>query len=95
MSEQLIFEVRDSSGVVHWSISRDGENFRTIGAGHFMCVGMAKEIERLRTALAEAERDAARLKTSFERLRTMLGQWFTSPAMDEVEAGTYPGVRYE
>ena len=55
----------------------------------------AAEISRLRTALAEAERDAARLKTSVERLRTYLGQWFTSPAMDEVEVGTYPGVRYE
>lgn len=62
MSDTPIFEVRDSFGVVRWSISRDGENYRTIGAGHFMCIGMAKEIERLRTALAEAERDRERLR---------------------------------
>lgn len=61
---QNIFEELDASGErTGRSVARlwNGQ-IVTSGAGHELCLSMAKEIARLRTALAEAERDRERLR---------------------------------
>ncbi|MCC7422086.1 MAG: hypothetical protein IT428_17545, partial [Planctomycetaceae bacterium] len=53
--QQVIFESTDRDGKARRSVGKHDDEFYTIGAGHQLCVDMAKEIERLRAELADVK----------------------------------------
>lgn len=45
---KIIFELKSTDGKVRQFVGHDGEDYCSMGAGHVLCVAMAKEIQRLR-----------------------------------------------